>query len=213
MTLIEIVKELQTRGNAVEWRKRSDGGIIITQINGVKYSGASGNVAGRSIVGATLSVARVKQLEFNVNKYIRNMKKPQKSSFDTDIDLLKMLKKAQRLWNKNRVRSMGKITKRKLRYYYKTEGRQKAVAYLESRIRYAHGLAYPENVDWLVERIRRLANEYQSNELMALADKIFANRMNFKEAWIEPCYQSIYKTRSKNEVSVLIATLHSITNL
>ena len=62
-SILEIIKELQASGRIVKYRKRSDGGYIITEINGVKYKAAQGNKVARQIANAPLSEFRSRQLK------------------------------------------------------------------------------------------------------------------------------------------------------
>ena len=74
MTIREIIIQLQKEGKKVKWRQRTDGGILITEINNMKFKGAKGNAEARKIVGVELSEARIKQTQFNVKKYIEGKK-------------------------------------------------------------------------------------------------------------------------------------------
>ena len=94
MNVKDIVEELRKMGIKVEARKRTDGGYVITKINGVSYSGAKGNQAAREMLGISLSEARIKQVNYNVDKYIK--KEPLSKEMKRKID------KVQRTWRKHR---------------------------------------------------------------------------------------------------------------
>ena len=73
MKLIDIVETLQSEGHRVKYRIRTDGGLIITSIDGKKFSSLTeGNRTARSmVVGGELSFARSEQVHFNVRRYIK----------------------------------------------------------------------------------------------------------------------------------------------
>ena len=195
MTLIEIIHELQSSGHEVEYRKRPDGGYIITEINGEKFTGAHGNTRARNITGATLSETRAEQLSFNVTKYIKGQKKV---SNTLDDEMKAELRRTQRAWNKARKGSgkdFGRVTTRKLRYRLAQEGRAQALSYLKRMRGHAQGIAYPENVDHLLNRMERAIRKlYQNNrdEFLQAINKIASMRDSFPEKWISPIYQHTY---------------------
>lgn len=210
-TLLDVIKQLQKEGNKIEFRHRSDGGVIITAINGVRYVGAQGNTTARAMAGVSLSPARQEQLHYNVKKYIRGQKKVKLPSFDSDEELLRMLRKVQRAYRS--TKGKGRITKRKLRFYFKTEGREGAMEYLNRRLAYAQGIAYDENVMWLAQRMRRKASEVSSDELYELANQISNMKGIFREEWIEPCYEVLYNIPKTISVEQGIAQIKTIIHL
>lgn len=161
MKLIDIVEILETEGHRIQYRHRTDGGLIITSIDGKKFrSLTEGNKTARSmVVGGELSLARAEQVAFNVKKYIKLdtefNRQTKKAKGSLDEDLVKQLKKVQRLWRENKIQS-GKITKKTLRSYLKYEGKRRTMEYLIGRERYARGLINPANFEYLMERIKRL---------------------------------------------------------
>lgn len=197
MLLKDIISELQTEGFEIEFRQRSDGGLLITKINGVSFKGASGNTRARQIAGVQLSEAQIQQRDYNVKKYIKNFKKP-KEKFDEDLKA--KVKRVQRIWRYNKVN--GKITMRKAREHFKQEGKKGVEDYLNKMARYGQGFAYTENVRWLSEYARNVAsglaanNEINAyNKYIELADYIIQNANTFREAWINPIYSYLYEVR------------------
>lgn len=203
MTLIQVINELQTLGFEVDYRKRPDGGYIITAINGEKFNAAQGNTRARTIVGASLTQSQSEQLTFNVSKYIKGQKKP---SDKLDEEILAELKKTQRLWNKARKASgydIGHITKRKLRYRVKTEGLDSAKEYLKRAQGYARGYAYPENVKYLIDRMQRILNfslhQNLEVEFRNLINRIEGMINTFKDKWIAPINDILYNMEKETE--------------
>ena len=197
MLLKDIVSELQLKGFEIEFRQRSDGGLLITKINGVSFKGSSGNTRARQIAGVQLSEAQIQQREFNVKKYIKNFKKP-KEKFDEDLK--QKVKRVQRIWRYNKVN--GRITMRKAREHFKQEGRKGVEDYLNKMARYGQGFAYDDNVRWLSEYARNVASGLAANnemnayeEYVKLADYIMQIRDTFREAWINPVYSYLYEVR------------------
>ena len=62
MTLRQIATQLQKAGHQITYRTRSDGGILITSIDGQRFKGASGNILARKMTGQELSSSRGMQL-------------------------------------------------------------------------------------------------------------------------------------------------------
>ena len=197
MTLIDIVETLISEGHKIEYRHRTDGSIIIKSIDGKKYTSLTeGNRTARSMVqGGELSFARASQVKFNVNKYIKLKEGEHKARGQIEESLDKQLKKVQKLWRENKITGQGKISKKKLRYYIRTEGKKKAMEYLLGRERYARGIANEANVMFLCQRLERLGlgnGRKYMREIDSLIDDIMAMRDSFREEWIEPCNQIAY---------------------
>lgn len=166
MTMKEIAFLLVQMGNEVKYTQRQDGGIRITYINGQRFTGSTGNTSARQMVGATISEARIQQLQ-----KIRTPKGKwgHKKLEDIDDDIKKQIRKAQRIFRKSGI-SAGKPTIRKYRAVLKEYGREEAQRKLGQAMRYGMGLAYEENVDHLISRLKMDSNE--SGNPQALEDII-----------------------------------------
>ena len=206
MKLIDIVETLQTEGHRVKFRYRTDGGLIITSIDGKKFSSLTeGNRTARSmVVGGELSFARAEQVKFNVKRYIKlnteENRLKHKAKGNIDDDLMLQLRKVQRLWRENNIQT-GRVSKKSLRSYIRREGKERAMEYLLGRERYALGYASEANVLLLISRIRRweIGHENLFRQIEALCDDIRTIINTFKEEWIEPCYQICYQKGMKIE--------------
>lgn len=194
MSVKEIAELLVKQGHKVNVRKRSDGGYIITSIDGMKYVGATGNIEARRIVGATLSHARAYQL-----KRIKPPKRvapAKRKKAPIPEDLKRDLTRVQREWRKKHEDVGGAVSTRGLRYILETYGYDVAKASLDKSLRYAQGYAYIENVQWLIERLRQAMNKAEDNEvsmIQSIIDYISDHILTFKEEWINACYQAIYE--------------------
>ena len=194
MNVKDIVEELRKLGIKVEAQKRTDGGYVITKINGVSYSGAKGNQAAREMLGISLSEARIKQVNYNVDKYIKKHKKVK----TLDEDMKKKLRKVQRTWKKNKVGGEAHVTARKVKWYDKEHGQEAAKEYLEKMERYGSGLAYEENIEYLAQYIEDIArgleltNQKYADKFYQLAEYIRSKISSFKEDWINRIYQVLY---------------------
>lgn len=202
MNVAQMIKELEKMGFKVDARRRTDGGWIITKINGMSFSGASGNQYARQVLGVELSQARIEQVHFNVNKYIKGSKKP-KDKIDEEME--KELKKVQRIWRKKKVGA--RITKKKLRWHLKEGGRKEAWDYLKKMSRYGQGYAYEENVRYLAKYIQDVAKgcpaEYK-DKVMQVAAAILSRIDTFKEEWISDIYSYWYEVISSNYYDAVI---------
>ena len=204
MTTKEMIDELRKLGYEVQSRKRSDGGYIITKINGMTFTGAKGNTYARSVLGVELSSARAEQLSFNVQKYIKGTKKPKDKLSE---ELNKELRSVQRAWRKKGIKA--RITKKKLRWHLKQGGEKEAREYLQKMRRYGSGYAYEENVIYLAQYIRNVAKKVNDKELQEAtyktADYIESKKDVFREEWISDIYAYWYEVVSTHYDNNVVA--------
>lgn len=196
MNVAQMIKELEKMGFKVDARRRTDGGWIITKINGMSFSGARGNQYAREILGVELSQARIEQTHFNVSKYIKGSKKA-KDKIDEEME--KELRKVQRLWRKRKVGA--RITKKKLRWHIKEGGKKEAWEYLKKMNRYGQGYAYEENVLYLAKYIEEVSYGAPSdlqNKVKQVAEAIRSRIDTFKESWIHQIYSYWYEVIQSN---------------
>lgn len=190
MTLLKIVDELRKEGHSVELRTRSDGGIIVVSIDGIKYTGKEGNKRARSIASVKLSTAQIEQRAKNV-KYQKGRKRKKLKKLSQDIK--KDLVKVQRLWRK--TKSKGRVTTKKVRWILEHEGEEGAKEYLRKMKLYALGVAYEANVDYIIMRLERLKMQYPNNadRIQKTIDLIEEIKQFFQEKWIELVYNIVYE--------------------
>lgn len=191
MKVEEMIKALEEMGFKVSARKRTDGGMIISKIDNMTFTGAKGNQYARQVLGVELSQARIEQTHFNVQKYIAGAKK--KTTLDEEMK--KKLRKVQRQWRKNEVH--GRITAKKVKWHLEHEGRKAAEANLEKMSRYGQGYAYYENVEYLakyIEDVGRgiLTDDDLQDRVFTCADYVRSKAETFKEEWISKVYEWWY---------------------
>lgn len=124
MTVLEIVNKLLQEGHQVSYRVRSDGGILITEINGTHYQGATGNAQARAMVGATISEAR--RIQLQTIKPQKGQSPQTRKLPKIEEQLLKDFQKVQRIWKKKVKPSQGKLTRKKLRWQIEHLGIERA---------------------------------------------------------------------------------------
>lgn len=159
MKLISIVKQLQSQGVDIKYRIRKDGGILITQVSGLRFSGAEGNRYVRALTGQQLSEAQLKQ-----RKSIRPPKqstvgKPRKPPVSTDVK--NKIKRLQAMYRKDKKK--GKPTIANYRYVSERYGEAEAQRLLLQSEYYIKGIAYTENIEALVMRLKQLAISVSAN--------------------------------------------------
>ena len=195
MNVAKMIQELEKMGFKVNARRRTDGGWIITKINDMTFTGASGNQYARQVLGVELSQARIEQTHFNVQKYISGQKK--KATLDEEMK--KELRKVQRVWRKHKVQ--GRITAKKVKEHLRDSGRKEAMEYLKRQSRYGQGYAYTENVRYLADYVRGIAKSMEdrdkelANACYKVADFIESKEATFKEEWISRVYSYWYEVR------------------
>ena len=211
--LIQIIQKLQSKNHDIKYRKRSDGGYIITSIDGVKYKGAKGNQRARNLVGEHLSSKRRTALSELTKRHKSKHKK-------LDEDLMKKVKKAQRVWNKNQVKAKGgRVGMKKFRWRLANYGEEEAVRSLERAELYAMGYAYPENVDALADRLERfviVVDDYYAQAFQEYANKIRARREHFKETDLQKINEIMYATEQRigeGDDSIIEETLSDISQI
>ena len=198
ISIEKMIKELEAMGFKVNARRRTDGGMIITKINDMSFSGASGNQYARQVLGVELSQARIEQVHFNVEKYIA-VGKGHKAKGKVDEALMRQLKSVQQKWRRNKVQ--GRITKKKLRWHLKQGGRKEAEAYLQKMSRYGSGYAYEENVQYLASYIADIGLSCPKNwqdKVFKVSEYILTHIDTFKEAWISDIYSFWYEVKNSN---------------
>lgn len=204
--MIDIVKLLQSYGHNVQYRVRKDGGILITSIDGGKYTAAKGNETARNMAGVSLSPKRATQLQS-----IRPKRLPA-----LDPNLKKEIVKTQRIWNKLKKAGQqkgvapevyGKISTKKFREREEELGTAETIKSLQELQRYAKGLAYSKNIDALLQRIDQMLPHLDEDERInfeEVYDLIDMNRETFREEWISPIYNIIYDF-DNNKITSLTA--------
>ena len=185
MTILEVVKELVEQGHEVSYSKRKDGGYRITRIDGKYYSGSSGNVLARTIVGTTLSEARARQLakiKTPKGRYDKRRKAPLGKKIEKEI------RRLQRMYKKAGKKE-GFPTRRNYRYILENRGRREANRLLRQAERRILGLAYPENVDWLLAKLKRIVDRIPANALKRAIQKIREKKYDFRQSWLNAIYE------------------------
>ena len=214
MTIKEIAEILAEQGHNIKIRKRSDGGYIISGIDSERFSGASGNIRARQIVGATLSAARSYQLARI--RPPKNVSPVKRKMTPLPQELLKEMRKVQRQWRKNHPDIAGTISTKGLRYQYEKYGEEMAKASLNKAFRYSQGYAYLENVNWLIERLttdRNKLDGYDASVIDDIINQIKMKQLSFKEDWISEIYEEIYEfEKGQIEADELARRIQNIMN-
>lgn len=193
MTMMEVVRQLQAQGHEVDFYVRKDGGILVKNIDGEKFTtGASGNARARQIAGASISEARISQL-----KYATRARKVKKPSLDDEIR--KEFERVKKKWNKafkskgGKPHPAGYFGWQRIKYAIDHYGRDEALRRIREAERYASGIAYAKNVEILAQYIRSVGEQLNSPELLKLSEDLIANAYSIKEEWIRPAYDELYK--------------------
>lgn len=184
MKLNEVVQKLQQLGIKVTYRKRGEKegkGIRITSINGVKYFGSSGNIVARGLIGASVGT------------------RPKVTPLDSEVK--KALTRAQRKFRKSGTKA-GKPSTKNVRYNLERKGEEETLRLLNQSERYASGLAYTENIDHLIDRLKkdseRLLMRGDYDEMSAL-DRAIAKIEQNKEKLTENQLKEILNTTYEAE--------------
>lgn len=204
----EIVTLLKELGHDIKYKERTDGGIRITSIDGKKYQASKGNKVAREITGAKISDARLKQL----SKI--SIKKGTKRSPVSDATREKIkainenLKAREKALKKQGITAkLGRVRIKQFRENRATFGEDEAEAMLDKAMRYSSGLAYIENIQAIIERLKLDAMSLkgeEANTFTRLADElqaiVNAGAPNFKHEYLQHIIEWIYE-REKGTIT------------
>lgn len=199
MTMREVVSQLRSQGHNITYYERKDGGILIRSIDGQMFTGATGNLYARAMTGTTLSSKRAAQIS-----QITWTGKRAKSQI-SDREVKKKLENVQKKWRKafprvdGKVPSVGRKTAKKTKWNLEHKGKEETMRLLNEAERYATGLAYNKNIDYLlqmlkdyIDKIGKLGDASSKEVLSKLYDDIAESRVLFKEENILATYEKLY---------------------
>ena len=206
LTTRQLVTRLQQQGYNVTFRVRKDGGILITSINGSKFSGAKGNIQARTLLGEKISERREAQLKKITRERVRN---PRKIPVETPEDLERYRKRVMRKWRKAGLK--GSISKRNLRKIIEDRGFTGALNYLKEMERHSEGKAYLSAIEGLISRIEQDLLIEDDEWLSKALDLIEENKENFKQEWLFNIFDSLYEVergvRSSHDFYIQLVNL------
>lgn len=163
LKLINVVKSLEKQGNIIKYRHRSDGGILITSINGMSFKGAKGNEYARELAGVQLSASFKKHLE--AIKPALNVTPSQRKKEEIDKETKNLIRRVNRKLKKM-GNSAGHVTITQYRKNVARFGRGEANRLLRQAEKYSKGDAYVENIKWYLERLRNINNWFGGSEYL-----------------------------------------------
>lgn len=191
MTLKNIVKNLNKTGHNITYRVRTDGGIVVTSVDGIKTKIVEGNRIVRNLANTPISQKRFTQTQRNITEKII------KPAIDTRIS--NTLHYAQRLLKNSNVKM--KLTTKRLRENIDLVGEEEAYNHINRIKRYLQGYAYEENVDNLKNIIK---HDFRKSELRnKIIDRIEKNKEKFKERDLQEILELQYnrnKTMTRHQV-------------
>ena len=165
MKIIDIVKQLRSKGFHVEYRTRSDYGVLITQIGHRRFKGAKGNIEARSMVGVSLSAEKIQHLEkLQRSKTTRAerekvvLSKELKEAINR-VQRMKASAKAKAKRKGQKFESLGTLSRKEVAKQI-ASGKiteQEALENAKNIMMRYKGIAYDENIRMLVERLRTFA--------------------------------------------------------
>ena len=192
MTMREVVRQLQSQGHSISFYVRSDGGILIRTLDGVRYQGAKGNAVARQLVGINISKARAEQLKYATRA--RRVKKP-----NLDDEIRKEFERVKKKWNKafkakgGKPHPAGYFGWARIKYSIEHYGKEETLRRIREAEKYASGIAYQENVRQLAFYIQDCGLQYSSPELDQLGKDLLENAYSIRDEWIKPAYDELYK--------------------
>lgn len=197
LSLIEIIKLLQSQGHEVEYTHRKDGGYIIRRIDGRKFSQKVGNTIARTMVGAELSQARQVQLARirlpKGKKYTKLEEVPE--------EIKKALRRVQRAWRKKHPDIRGTASMKNVRWHMRVHGKEETLKALDKSFRYSQGLAYIDNVNFLLQRIKSDLAKEPNSAMEIVYDLIERKALDMKEEWLQPLHYDCLQEWEKEHIT------------
>ena len=191
MTLKNIVKNLNKTGHNITYRVRTDGGIVVTSVDGMKTKIVEGNRIVRNLANTPISQKRFTQTQRNITEKII------KPVINTRIS--NTLHYAQRLLKNSNVKM--KLTTKRLRENIDLVGEEEAYNHINRIKRYLQGYAYEENVGNLKNIIK---HDFRKSDLRnKIIDRIEKNKEKFKERDLQEILELQYnrnKTMTRHQV-------------
>lgn len=234
-TLKEIVADLRALGHNVEVYQRMDiqgrkRGLIIRRIDGISFQGSKGNEYARNLVGASLSqyqqeqMKRLNEPQGNSEKALNKLAPSKRKKEALDKETQARLRRIQRLYRKKGA-EYGLPTTAKYRWNVEHFGKAEAERLLSQAERYAKGLAYEDNIQYLIGRLEADNNKIsvfigknaEDTELYPIVEKIKNyNRDNFTEDKLKDILNATYQLEQQinnalgnqqveNEINVAIS--------
>ena len=191
MTLKNIIKNLNKTGHNITYRVRTDGGIVVTSVDGIKTKIVEGNRIVRNLANTPISQKRFTQTQRNITEKII------KPAIDTKIT--NTLHYAQRLLKESNVKMH--LTTKRLREHIKLYGEEEAYKHTLRIKRYLQGYAYEENVDNLKDIIE---HDFRKSKLRdKIIERIEKNKKKFKERDLQEILEIEYnrnKTMTRKQI-------------
>lgn len=213
-----IASELMSQGHQIEFYVRKDGGILITNIDGQKFSGAKGNERARQMTGQKLSEARFAQLKYaTASKKLLNS--PRFKKIKVPDAVKKEYERVHGKWTKafkakgGKPHPAGYFGKVRLLKAVERGGEEGAKTSISEAERYSTGIAYSKNVETLAVQIEIAGANYESDELMQLAQDLRDNASSIKDEWIYPAYQELYKLDKGYDIREVVNNVRKILRL
>ena len=180
-----LINQMKAQGVKVNYRHRSDGGYIITKINGQSFRGAQGNTMARAWGHTRLTGAQKQQ---RANAFERN---PQQ--FTKDVrQLIKSTNEKMSYGHQNDAtifNSRTRVSVVSLSRRMKSQGKQAVIEHLKNLSNHAMGYAYPDDVDVLRARIIPLNTEGDFDQVIYYLDY---NRENIYDDLVPQVYEVAY---------------------
>ena len=213
-----IASELMSTGHQVEFYVRKDGGILITKIDGQRFSGAKGNARARAMTGQNISEARFAQLKYaTASKKLLNTPRFKKIKVPDAVQ--KEYDRVHKKWTKafkakgNKPHPAGYYGKVRLLKSVESKGEEGAKESISEAERYASGIAYSENIKHLATQVELSGAQYESEELMKLAQEIRDNASTIRDEWVYPAYQELYKLNKGYDPKEVVNNVKKILRL
>ena len=201
MTLRQIATQLQKAGHQVTYRTRSDGGILITSIDGQRFKGAAGNILARKMTGQELSSSRGMQLR-KITYARRYYKIKHKIIIPPELEVQR--KAVARLWKKAGLK--GSISKYNLRRIIEEKGIEYARTYFSELVRYTQDKATYSYIQGLIDRltadIENTTNSYEKQVLEELVGLIESKKESMTAEQVGSILQELYNWENDTNYSI-----------
>ena len=190
-----IINDLRSQGVSVSYRRRSDGGYLITAVGTTKFKGAKGNAYAREILGLSLTKQQLSQRATAFGN----------SPIQFDAEIRNQIRKTNKAYRESEEKTFNQGNKpaktsiKSVKANIKRRGKQRALEELKNNELRALGYAYPIIVDTLVARIEDLNGGGEFNNAISLLKE---KRHSFRDKYIFEIYQVLYAYANKQSMSI-----------
>ena len=204
MTIKKIVQRLRSDGVRVTLKKRTDGGYIVSSINGKKYTGKSGNAVARGLLNQPLTHRQEVQRRASLAKSREVAERarvakekygiiPNRTPTKTTKHLRSLITKANKAL-RTKTKASHRVSMRKVKEALRRgESSASIASRLQETIRHAEGQAYKAEREFWISYFDKKKVKSISKILRRMGDSLTSSQTG-------AIRQAVYHSHTRQEV-------------